>query len=205
MTLTSFHNQKARIVSGDDRKTFGDFRAWVRICGDEARAAGRDFAPRQRTVATLFRVSFGTAKNWFQRAYRLGLLKPIVQRIRLADGTFRRIANKYVVARTIRFRLILAKRWRELNGGAAEPPPPPTPPAKPQISAVSPYDQFSSPLKSAQIDHLPISQNDQPLEPEKRSFWLCSYDRCKTRNSWPAPWCRQCRSEKPFHAERIVE
>lgn len=205
MTFTTYHDQKARIVAGDDRKTFGDFRSWVRICADEAAAAGRDFAPRQRTVAKLFHVSFGTAKNWFQRAYRLGLLKPIVQRIRLADGTFRRIANKYVVARTIRFRLVLARRWRELNGGTAEPIPPPAQPPKPQKTAVSPYDQFSSPLKSAQIDHLPFSQNDLPAEPQKRSFWVCSYDRCKVPNAWPAPSCRQCRSAKPFHAERIVE
>lgn len=209
----TFHAQKARILAGQDRLTYGDFKAWIRVCGEEAAAARRDFAPRQRTVSDLFRVSFRTAKNWFRRAYRDGLLKPIVQRIQLADGTWRRIANKYVVARTIRFRLILARRWAQLTGSAASPAdtakPPARPPANPQKSAVSPYVQLFAPQNSAKSDYLPTPQQADaapaPQLAEKRSFWLCSYDRCQTRNAWPVTWCRQCRSGKPFHAEKITE
>lgn len=200
--LATYAAQKARLLHGDDRKTFGHFQAWLIIAGAEATANGRDFAPRQRAVAEMFGVSFRTAKNWFRRAYVAGLLKPIIQRIQLPDGTWRRIANKYVVALTITLRRVLAKRWKALCGTSAQLD---RTPAKPPKTAVSPYVQLFAQQNSAKSDHLPKPPNDSPtttIDSAPRSHWTCRG--CQTGNAWPAPWCRQCHAEKPAHAERLT-
>lgn len=188
--------------------TYGDFRAWLVLAWQEARRQGRDeISFRQGNVAFEFRVHRKTVRNWCRKAYAEGLLKARIQRIQLADGTWRRIANSYVVALAVKLRLILRQQWALLRGGTVSPPAVtidvPRIEPEPQKTAVSPYGQSVAPENSARVRYLPISPEraiGRSEDQEPRSFWNCRG--CSTANAWPSPWCRSCKAEKPFQAER---
>lgn len=203
----SYRIEKARILEGDGRKTFGDFRAWLCAAMSHALRGGRkDISFRQRNVAAEFGVSRDTIVSWCRRAYAEGLLKAKVQRIQLADGTWRRIANRYVVALSVRLRGILRDQWAKLMGSCVSERTKVSlkrcEAQEPQKTEVSPYvgfsrHQHSTPVKN---DHLPVARDATGDENSSaRRSWTCRV--CCKPNARAALRCYGCRAERPFMAE----
>lgn len=205
---SSYSVELARLLQGDRKKTYGDFRAWCVLAFRAARERGDEFLKfRQGNLARIFGVCRETINTWCRWAAGDGLLRQTHQRIQLPDGTWRRTASHYVVAITVRLRGVWAKRWQELQRSAGVvivpvPIPAPTPRREAQNSALSPAVGSSRQEHSAKSDNLPVSPilaTGTAIPHQHRSSWSCRS--CQKANAFAAFRCYSCRAEVPPRLE----